>query len=288
MNRSEADIADIVEYLNSQTLSGRALVYLNGPAFQASITTENTALQLLVNYSTYPYTTATEREQFRLVQAYALLTLYTQTYGRDEFFNPLNNGTANECEWICGTVCTAKDLGTAIGTVNVVTKLEFGFHLDGSLPMDLGLLTHLESVTARGSIGTLPVTIGQWSLLREFRAEGVDYNSGLTGTIPTSIANWTAIESFSVSNNAITGTLPATVIGQWSRLREFNVSDNYELTGTIPEAAMANWSAIETINAYNTGLSGSIPDSVCSTVTKTPFVGDNVVCACCVNISGYP
>jgi hypothetical protein len=285
MNRSEADISAIVTYLNSQTLSGQTLVYLDGPPFVATTTSENMALQLLMDYSQYPYTTATMREQFRTVQAYALLTLYTQTYGKDGFFDPLNGGTSNECDWISGTICTAKDLGTTIGTVHVVTKLEFGFHLDGSLPIDLGLLTHLESVTARGSIGTLPVTIGQWSLLREFRAEGLNSGALLSGTIPNSIANWTAVESFSVSANALTGTLPATSIGQWSLLREFNVSDNPGLTGTIP-VSMANWSAIETINVYSTGLSGSIPDSVCDTVTEMPFVGNNIECACCVNISG--
>jgi hypothetical protein len=89
------------------------------------------------------------------------------------------------------------------------------------------------------------------TMLREFRAEGLNSFALLSGTIPNSIANWTAIETFSVSANALTGTLPAMSIGQWSLLRKFN---NPGLTGTIP-VSMANWNAIETINVYSTGLS---------------------------------
>jgi hypothetical protein len=174
---------------------------------------ENLALALVVNATglVQAYTTTTAWERFRLVQVYAVLTLYAlnDDYDPDNFnFADLwLNGVSNECTWF-GVTCTSKDLGTDIGIVDVVTRINLSFHnLRGSLSSDLGLLTHLESFTVEGNelTGTLPTTIGLWTLLREFK---VTLNNQLTGRIPDSIANWKLLESIVIWNTTLTGSIP--------------------------------------------------------------------------------
>jgi hypothetical protein len=224
--RSDTEIQAVVTYLNEQTLSGQTLVY---PSSGGTQTPENLALQWLIEDITYQYTTAFEVDKFYIVQVYALLTLFAATDGpRWQLGSSWLDGGPDECDWD-GATCISKDLDT-IGTVKVVTKISLlSRSLNGLLPMDLGLLTHLES--------------------------------------------------FYVSNNELSGSLPAT-IGHWSLLREFDVSLNPALTGTVPDA-IANWSVIETINTWTTGLTGSIPEEVCDTALATV---DCIECTCCSRI----
>jgi hypothetical protein len=243
------DIQAIVTFINSQTLSGQTLVY---PSSGGTQTRENLALQLLIEDAPYPYTIATESDKIRIVQAYALLMLQTQDVLWQASAYYLDLGS-DECQWVAGTACSSKDLGSSIGIVNVITKIEFQT-FNGYLPSDVGLLTHLESfVSPVGMVaGTLPTTIGRWSLLRKF---SVTLATGLTGTLPAAI-------------------------GQWSQLLYFDVSVNFGLTGTIPDS-IGNWSVIETINVQQTGLTGSIPEGICDTVTAPPPVDCNIECSCC-------
>jgi hypothetical protein len=234
---SQAEIQAIVAYINNQTLSGQTLVHPIMPNETAIASTENLALALVVNATglAQAYTTATAWERFRLVQVYALLTLYVlDGYSYVDTFKLADywlDGVLDECNWF-GVTCTSKDLGAAIGTVDVVTKINlFGQNLRGSLSNDLGLLTHLES--------------------------------------------------FIVEINELTGTLPAT-IGLWTDLREFKVTLNNKLTGRIP-VSIANWTLLESIVIFNTTLTGSIPDSLCDTLTEAS-IGCNVNCSCCTKL----
>jgi hypothetical protein len=208
--RSKADIRAIVTFLNTQTLSGQTLAY---PVNETSSTPETLALSLIVSGGgvAKAYKTDTVWDRLRLVQVYALLTLYAlnddNASDNYNFAELWLDGVSDECTWF-GVTCTSKDLGMTIGTVDVVTEIDLSFHnLHGSLSSDLGLLAHLESFTVEGNAitGTLPTTIGLWTELREFK---VTLNNGLTGRIPVSIANWTLLESIVIWNTTLTGTIP--------------------------------------------------------------------------------
>jgi hypothetical protein len=84
-----------------------------------------------------------------------------------------------------------------------------------------------------------------------------------------------------VEINELTGTLPAT-IGLWTDLREFKVTLNDKLTGRIP-VSIANWTLLESIVIFNATLTGSIPDSLCDTLTEAS-IGCNVNCSCCTKL----
>jgi hypothetical protein len=205
--RSDAEIQAVVTYLNSQILSAQTLVY---PPSNETQTPENLALQWLIENIAYPYTAATDEEKFRIVQSYALLTLFAATDGpRWQLGISWLEGGPDECGWD-GATCTSKDLDT-IGTVKVATEIFLlSRSLNGPLPVDLGLLTHLESfyVANNELSGSLPATIGRWSLLRKF---DVSLNPTLTGTIPDAIANWSVIENISTWGTGLTGSIPEEV-----------------------------------------------------------------------------
>ena len=78
-------------------------------------------------------------------------------------------------------------------------------------------------------VGSLPLTIGQWTELKKF---SVTFNR-LTGTLPSSIVQWTKLESISIFNNSLTGPLPES-IDRWTNLNAF-VARHNKLTGSLPK-----------------------------------------------------
>jgi hypothetical protein len=228
---AEADIRTIVAYINNETLSGQTLVY---PPNETSSTPENLALQWLIENVTVQFTFVFELNKFAILEAYALLTLYASTGGSSwTYASGWQDGLFSECQWY-GVICTDKFLAAYNATHSVVTSIALPTNnLHGSLSSDLGLLIHLESfrVGNNSLTGTLPATIGQWSQLLDFDAS---LNSGLTGTLPAVIGRWSLILDFDVSlNSGLTGTIPDS-IAYWTVIDTLSVQET-GLKGTIPE-----------------------------------------------------
>jgi hypothetical protein len=200
----------LTSFINNITLSNRTIAK-NGP------TPEDQALKyLIVNDTTFNFSQlltlnsmTTNVVQFRIRQRYALLTLWFQQAFTGTTWNTRNGWlvNANECDNWYRITCASNDLGSNVGTQNVVTRIDmFINNIQGSIPADLGLLTAMKRFNV--------------------------FNNALTGTLPASIGQWTALTAFSVSSNALIGTIPAS-IGNWSQIQYAYFYIN-QFTGTMP------------------------------------------------------
>ena len=82
--------------------------------------------------------------------------------------------------------------------------------LSGSIPKELGNLSHLQILTLR--------------------------NNQLIGTIPTALGNLSRLQTLTLRRNQLTGTIPAT-LGNLSHLRTLTLHNN-QLCGDIPQALL--------------------------------------------------
>jgi hypothetical protein len=180
---------DLVDYINSITLSGRTIAQPDQKQSLNDLPPEELALYWIIQLDPLRLAPDSAANQFRIRQRYALQTFWVQLNT-----NPFLVQTDDECTWNFVT-CTSLDLGGEIGQQNVVTRLEVRDAVRGGyLTADLGLLSSLTvaDFTNIGLVGTLPESIGLWT--------GVTYvsvlNNKLTGSWPTSLGSWTNIQRF--------------------------------------------------------------------------------------------
>jgi hypothetical protein len=291
---------DLVEYINSITLSGRTIAQPDPTQTLNGMPPEEVALYWIIQRDPMLLTPDSAANQFRIRQRYALKTFWVQL-STDPFFGRNDD----ECLWNFVT-CSIIDLGGEIGEQNVVTRLEVRDAVQGGfLPADLGLLSSLSVVdfTNIGQVGTLPETIGLWTDVSYVSF----HTNNFTGSLPTSIGSWTNIQQFFFSNNSLTGSLPLVMsswravedfwawgnalsgtipsfVGEWTKLRDFTVSsnafsgsipesigqltsleqmylDNNQLRGTVP-SSVGGWTQLVTLSLAGNSLSGSLPTSI--------------------------
>ncbi|MDH5507079.1 MAG: leucine-rich repeat domain-containing protein [Anaerolineae bacterium] len=198
----------------------------------------------------------------------ALLALYTSTNGA-AWTNNTNWLTAdNPCSWY-GVNCTAGFVVTLTLSNNNLTgtlPIEIGnlTHLvylyvqtnqiTGSIPTQIGNMTSLSILYAFGNqfSGTIPVELGSLANLTRI---GLNHNQ-LTGSIPTQLGNLSLLETLTLNNNQLTGGIPIE-LGNLSNLTLLWLGSN-PLGGTIP-AQLGNLSNLESLNLVSNQLTGSIP-----------------------------
>lgn len=108
--------------------------------------------------------------------------------------------------------------------------------LDGSIPSEIGLLTKLTSFQIQKNCftGTIPTSLGTtlqpMGLLQQFI---VGYNF-LTGSLPPSLGNLGKgkLRTMSIRNNALSGTLPASLLSAMQELTVLELCDN-QFSGNI-------------------------------------------------------
>jgi Flp pilus assembly protein TadG len=287
----------IAAFINSVTLTNRTIAYSStsraetqdlGTAAvepQLVMPVEELALQWLIERDPIMATVVTtvplsSEQSFRLRQRYALLTLWfqqelqhleqqqQQTRSSQTLFqstqpkkwtNVAGWTYLDECEWF-GVTCTprAPDGGEAASRM-VVTSIHLNFNnLRGTVPVDLGLLTSIESfrVNTNYLTGTLPWSLGQWTQLVNFSV----YKNALTGSIPESTSSWVNVQSILMQENQLNGTLPSMPLGSWTKLQEFNVVRN-ALTGSVP-SSVGQWSNIHSAQFSVNRLNGTLPDTI--------------------------
>ena len=94
-------------------------------------------------------------------------------------------------------------------------------NLSGSLPKELGLLTHLQKLELLGNklTGTLPTSLGWLSKMERF---SLGWNQ-LEGTFPPEYGAWTSLVEFRMAGNEFEGFIPSNYASSWPRLDIFHV-----------------------------------------------------------------
>ena len=239
-------------------------------------------------------------EAQRLLQRYALATLYYSTNGDDWINNIGWLSEENECNWmsrskkaICG------ELGEYI-TLNLQEN-----NLRGKLPAELGILsdTIRSLITRKNSLsGEIPSSIisdmkdlqvldlssNNYSgvLAQElFEATSLTrlslFENSITSSIPTEIGQLTNLYVLDLGSNNLTSTIPPT-ISKLSKLAGLSLFNNM-LTGTVP----AEFSAIQSLEMLyidSNNLEAPVPLEICELLDIDEFWGDceKIQCIWCV------
>lgn len=166
----------------------------------------------------------------RILQRYAMVTLYYSTNGEGWLDDYLWLTNTTECDWYT----TARGQGSCNGKDELVYLELDKNDLRGPLPPELGLLsTSLVRMTIRGGPNkflskSIPSELGLLTKLEAFGVHGND----LTGTIPREIGSWMALNEFDISKNDFIGLLP-TQVGNLENLTYLDISGN-AISGFIP------------------------------------------------------
>jgi len=155
--------------------------------------------------------------------------------------------------------------------------------LSGQIPSELFTLPELQIINFDDNylVGTIPSDIGNATSISSINFS----NNYLGGSIPSEIGNLVEIRSgINFSSNQLSGEIPSE-IGQLKNMRNFEIQHNL-LAGSIPEE-LAGLVNIELFRIDgNTGIVGSMPESVCDTFgTRTISYSDcgskQFGCECC-------
>ena len=145
-----------------------------------------------------------------------------------------------------------------IGTLTHLTMLDLRFNnLTGELPLSLANLSQLEylSLSYNRLHGSIPPEIGKMKSLTNLE---LSYNH-LNGVIPSSLGNLTYLTSLTLQGNQISGFIP-TEIGNLKKLSTLDMSDNL-ISGQIP-FQLGNLKEVEYFNLSYNNLYGTVPHSI--------------------------
>eukprot|EP00934_Nitzschia_sp_Nitz4_P004355 Nitzschia sp. Nitz4//scaffold200_size39268//25745//29320//NITZ4_007621-RA/size39268-processed-gene-0.18-mRNA-1//-1//CDS//3329541301//4345//frame0 len=192
----------------------------------------------------------------RLLQRYALATLYYSTDGDNWFFSDDWLSDEDECDWY------SKSARATCSKDGAYVNLELNFNnMNGVLPPELGLLSNslrrlsLQGGPYRYTGGTIPTELGYLSLLERFFIRNNEYS----GTIPTQIGAWSNLKELDVSSNSLTGDVPS-VLGLFEKLTSVDLSVNV-LQGRIP-SEIGNLANCEKLIVEYNILTGPVPTEI--------------------------
>jgi hypothetical protein len=258
---------EMMDYINSITLSNRTIVY---PLMNNSIISlpEELALQWMIELDPLQLLPNRTDHLLRIRQRYALRTLYfATTSSGSQWTNSigwLNNDVDDECMWF-GVICKgARKLNDSISTRVILDMNNNGLH--GLIPTDIGLLLNLQEIYLYSNLiyGPLPETIGQWTSVEKIdmhRSAAISVSPvKLNGTLPHTVGNWKKLTMIDLGSHSFTGTLPQSMSKWNASIKSFIISDN-SFSGTFP-SFIASWANVTTLNMRTNGLNGSIPESI--------------------------
>jgi hypothetical protein len=183
--------------------------------------------------------------------------------------NKWRNGTGVAGRWLQGDPCENRWYGvTCNANESHVTELfpsqvGSGNSLSGTIPASIGNLSGLQHLvlsnafTHEGAlVGTIPESLAN---LRALRCVYFSH-SRLAGTIPASFNQLTRMQGFFMRDNRLSGRVPD--VSRWSDLRSVDLDSNKALTGNLSN--FAELRKLVVLVMHNMGLSGELPDSLCS------------------------
>jgi hypothetical protein len=161
------------------------------PLVGSSVVTQGTADEMALHWLSYEDPLAINPRQGidKVVQRFVLANIYFATKGDDWVNSCSFLSEKDECDWNEGDGV----MGALCNSDGFVDRLTLSNHkLDGTIPRDLGLLTHLTHVDLSGNKlhGELPSTLGFLGMLSHL---DVSMNV-LSGTPPTNVKKWSSLE----------------------------------------------------------------------------------------------
>ncbi|MYD00248.1 MAG: hypothetical protein F4X13_13375 [Gammaproteobacteria bacterium] len=210
-----------------------------------------------------------EVEQTDTADRATLIALYSATGGtrwRDrtnwhtpESIRNWRGVSTNSAGFVTGLSLSGNNLsGTLPPEVGDLTHLRrltlYGNQLTGPIPPELGRLSELTRLDLRQNMlnGTIPAELGALSRLDTLLLS----NNQLSGSIPRELGNLRALRRLRLGFNQLSGSLPPE-LGNLGNLVRLTVSRN-DLTGPIPPE-MGNLWAIQILSASRNNLTGAIP-----------------------------
>ena len=145
--------------------------------------------------------------------------------------------------------------GLRLGGWDEVARNYLGNGLTGSLPPELGTLSHLRWLEIGGNsglTGAIPAALGN---LADLEALFLQAN-WLTGSIPAALGRLGNLQWLGLDHNALTDSIPAD-LGNLANLRLLSLGGN-TLGGPVP-SALGNLASLRELGLGGTMLSGPLP-----------------------------
>jgi Leucine-rich repeat (LRR) protein len=241
---SDAPILDrlIDLFSNYDQATASALLDEASPQYQAMLWLERDAQQNDFTLS---------NSENRISQRGALAIFYYSTGGKSQWASNTSwlDSSLSECEWY-GVTC-------AEGSTTVQSIFLAENNVGGALPVEVGLLSGLTSLTLYGNIigSTIPNQVGQLTLLN-----GIAFNSNeLTGSIPDTISQLSNLESLELGGNSLDGNIPDG-FSSLSLLKSLRLENN-NLVGSIPPS-ITSASSLTILSLNGNELTGLLPAGI--------------------------
>jgi Leucine-rich repeat (LRR) protein len=206
-------------------------------------------------------------ENERRTQRYAMATLYYSLNGESWLRNDGWLSEDDECTWfsqISRQICGPRRLQSGRpsrhpGSGSMIRLVLYYNNLEGVIPPEIALLTHLEEIHLMGGptnyiSGSIPSELGYLVNLRDVQLA----DNRLTGVLPSTLEAWHEIQYLDLSKNALSGSLTNEVVGGWFELTELHLSSN-RFTGPMP----LTWAqSLVFLELDNNILTGPLPASM--------------------------
>lgn len=177
-----------------------------------------------------------------------------------------NGARGTECDWD-GVTCDK-------ATQSKVLEIDLSRNnLAGSLPADLGALTHLEKLDLGSNAlsGPIPSELGGLSSLEILNLS----NNELEGFVSTDPGDFASLRELHLNKNKLNGGISHD-INNLSKLEIIDLSDNESLGQSIP-SQIADIGGLKELYLNNAGLKGAIPGELFSHISLTHLdVGSNM------------
>ena len=195
----------------------------------------------------------------RKMQRFALATLYYATNGPDwRSKDRILTYGSDECQWFYSrSYGRTAPAPCAVAGGLIDSLILDDNNLQGSLPEELFLLTHLKHLSMANN--ELVSTIPSQYLGKMTNLQRLDFSkTGLSGPITgKGVGKLTNLQQLDLSGNRFTGSIPLD-FGYLSNLEELRLQNN-GFNGTIPGVVFANLTSLKQLYLFDNGLTGPIP-----------------------------